>query len=87
VIRSGKGELRLQVTVLSLALEFGNVLRVPEGRYRQQTENGAQQDMPQISVRNGHCSHAQQLTPEFATLPEQAPTAYSGNFCSPWIIK
>ena len=43
---------------------------VPEGQYREQTENGAQQDMPPSSVCRGPCFHAQQLTLEFATLPE-----------------
>jgi hypothetical protein len=46
-------------------------LRVPEGHYREQTENGAQQDMPPSSVRKSLCSHAQQLTPELATLPNR----------------
>jgi hypothetical protein len=60
----------LYITVLSLALEFGNGLRVPEGQYREQTENGAQQDMPPSSVRRCLRCHAQQLTPEFAILPD-----------------
>src|ERR1700735_4840397 len=50
--------------------EFGNALRVPEGQCREQTENGAQQYMPPSSVCSGPCFHAQQLTLEFATLPE-----------------
>jgi hypothetical protein len=71
VIRLGKGQLCLYITVLSLALEFGNALRVPEVRYREQTENGAQQDMPSSSVGKGFCFHAQELTPEFATNPDR----------------
>ena len=59
----------MYITVLSLALEFGNALRVPEGQYREKTENGAQQDMPSSSVGKGFCFHAQELTPEFATIP------------------
>jgi hypothetical protein len=69
VIRSGKGELRLQITTFSLALELGNALRVPEGHYREQ-ENGAQQDMPPSSACRGPYFHAKQLTLERATLPE-----------------
>src|ERR1700733_9041295 len=70
VIRLGKGQLCLYVTVLSLALEFGDSLRVPEGQYREQTENGAQQDMPPSCECGDPCFHAQKLTLEFATLPE-----------------
>src|ERR1700677_2742411 len=69
VIRLGKSQLCLYITVLSLALELGNALRVPEGRYREQTENGAQQDMPRSSMRERPCFHEEHLTPEFATLP------------------
>jgi hypothetical protein len=61
----------LYITVLSLALEFGNALRVPEGQYREQTEKGAQQDMPSSSVGEGFCFHAKELTPEFAILPDR----------------
>src|SRR5258708_27694450 len=69
-MRLGKSQLGLYITVLSLALEFGNALRVPEGQYREQTEKGAQQDMPS-SVDKGFCFHAQELTPEFAILPDR----------------
>jgi hypothetical protein len=61
----------LYITVLSLALEFGNALRVPEGQYREQTEKDAQQDMPSSSVGQGFGFHAQELTPEFAILPDR----------------
>lgn len=71
MIRLGKGQLRLYITVLSLALEFGDTLRIPEVRYRDQTENGAQQDMPSSSVGKGFYFHAQELTPEFATNPDR----------------
>src|ERR1700692_248274 len=71
VIRLGKGQLCLYITVLSLALEFGNALRVSEGQYREQTEKRAQQDMPSSSVGKGFCFHAQELTPEFAILPDR----------------
>ncbi|HXM09215.1 MAG TPA: RHS repeat-associated core domain-containing protein, partial [Terriglobales bacterium] len=37
--------------------------------YREQTENGAQQDMPRSSMRERPCFHEEHLTPEFATLP------------------
>jgi hypothetical protein len=60
----------LYITVLSLALEFGNALRVSEGQYREQTEECAQQDMPSSSVGKGLCFHAPELTPEFAILPD-----------------
>lgn len=63
MIRLGEGQLRLYITVLSLALEFGNALRVPEWRYREQTENGAHQDMPASGVREMTCFHEEQLTP------------------------
>jgi hypothetical protein len=49
--------LCLYITVLSLALEFDNALRVPEGQYREQTENGAQQNIPHKSVRESPCFH------------------------------
>lgn len=61
VIRLGKGQLCFYVSVLSLALEFGDALRVPDGQYREQTENGAQQDMPPSSVCRGPCFHARSL--------------------------
>src|SRR5882757_3334095 len=70
-IRLGQGQLCLYITVLSLALEFGNALRVPEGPYREQTEKSAQQDMPSSSVRKGFCFHPQELTPEVAILPDR----------------
>jgi hypothetical protein len=61
----------LYITVLSLALEFGNALRVPVGQYREQTEKGAQQDMPSSSGGKGFCFHAKELTPELAILPDR----------------
>ena len=71
VIRPGTGQLCLYITILGLALEFGNALRVSEGQYRDQTEKGTQQDMPSSSVGKGFCFHAQELTPELARLPNR----------------
>src|SRR5580658_2179680 len=71
VIRLGKSQLCLYLTVLSLALEFGNALRVPKGRDREQTGNGVQHEIPASSLRTTPFSHAQQLTLEFATLPDR----------------
>jgi hypothetical protein len=90
VIRLGKGQLCLNITLFSLGLELGNALCVREGRYREQTENSAkQQDMRPGSVCRIPCFHAQQLTLEFVALPDRLSLTgvaveklFSGNFNS-----
>jgi hypothetical protein len=69
VIPLGEGQLCLYITVLRFVLEFGNALRISERRDREQKGNGAQQDTPPSSAHRCLCSHAQQLTPEFAAIP------------------
>ena len=70
MIRLSKGQLRLYITVLSLALEFGDALPVHEGPHRDHAQDAGQQHMPS-SMLESPSFHAQQLTLEFATLPDR----------------